>query len=137
MILPVVLLVLQRSLRRASVKARVIFALNVGAWIARCAARLTASRLPIVSFSVSSSLWCRIFPAGSGPFFDSQTTTARSRHVLGSATLTHARLVPPLLCRVLIVTVPTGYRFDAGIPDMNWPLAFLIIISIIYSHGNC
>lgn len=113
-----------------SFRARFNASVHLSWKAARCAARWSAlfinSRFPRLSFSLFSSRWCTPKPQGIGPLSVSQTTCARSLHLFGSATLTHARLSLPRLCRVLIVTDPTGRRFDAGSPATNLPCAFFM-----------
>lgn len=107
-IFPVLLFVLHFNFLRALTNFRITVSRYSGICICRWRDRVTASRFLRSSSKVFSFLWWTIFPAGSGPFSASQIITARNFQTFGSATFTQARRTPPRLCRVLMVTVPTG-----------------------------
>ena len=119
----VALFVDHRRAFRAFVKAAMAFAREAGRWIARCAAFVVSARLPMVSLSAFSSSWWTPMRGGILPCACSHTTLARSSHVFGSAVLMNARRSPPLPCRVLTRTVPTGNREFCPYPSslfMDW-----------------
>lgn len=82
-----------------------------------CSTLVRTVRLPMESFRASRSIWCKTIPGGIGPFALSHTTGPRNRHEFGSATLTNARLFPPLHFRIL--TEPTGYLHFMEWPGLN------------------
>lgn len=125
-IFPVLLFVLQFAALRTLVKLSVILPRYSSTCLSRCCETLTSSKFSIESFSGLPSTWCTTKPLGIGPLADSQITTASGLHWFGSATFIHARLAPPLLWRVLIVTAPILYLFSSGLPVMNCPLLFRI-----------
>lgn len=119
----VLLFVLQRFVRRASTHDATACDWNSSRCSAKCDALDVSSRFPGSSFSLSRSLWWIPMPRGIGPCSRSQTYRARSTHLFGSATLINARRSPPRLCRVRILTVPTGNLFSP--PDIC-PSSFLM-----------
>lgn len=84
----------------------------------RCSARVFASRLSMLSFSVSRSRWWTSIPEGRGPLADSHATTARSLHLFGSATLTNARR-SPLRANSRTRIVPIAARGVREWPALN------------------
>ena len=136
--LPVLLRVLHVFSLRARVSAATHLSTNSGRCSSRWACLLCSSRLSGLSFSLFRSLWWTPNPAGIGPCSASQIYCARSIHVLGSAILTKALCSPFRLCRVRILTEPTGYLIAPGIPSTNLPCMSLIsrILSHNYTGGN-
>ena len=120
-ILPIVLLVLHRSRRRAREDAEILFCWCSDRCSARCSETVISSRFPMSSLSLSRSLWRTTRPRAIGPQCSSQTTCALRRQIFGSLTLTNARTSPPLPGRVRKRMLPTGKLLADGAPPLNRP----------------